>query len=139
MNNKKKISIIAIIVGVILIGLSIYFIFTKEDKNSTLTLIEKQWIEANKNNVIDMSIVSNVPVLSYNGEGLIVDFLNSLNETTNLAFNKISYNNKEEVKTDYAFKIKNDVEENDILIYEDNYVNKKKNKACLSIFVFAGL
>ena len=49
MNNKKKISIIAIIVGVILIGLSIYFIFTKEDKNSTLTLIEKQWIEANKN------------------------------------------------------------------------------------------
>ena len=83
MNNKKKISIIAIIVGVILIGLSIYFIFTKEDKNSTLTLIEKQWIETNKNNVIDMSIVSNVPVLSYNGEGLIVDFLNSLNETTN--------------------------------------------------------
>lgn len=128
MNNKKKISIIAIIVGVILIGLSIYFIFTKEDKNSTLTLIEKQWIEANKNNVIDMSIVSNVPVLSYNGEGLIVDFLNSLNETTNLAFNKISYNNKEEVKTDYAFKIKNDVEENDILIYEDNYVILTKNK-----------
>ena len=128
MNNKKKISIIAIIVGVILIGLSIYFIFTKEDKNSTLTLIEKQWIETNKNNVIDMSIVSNVPVLSYNGEGLIVDFLNSLNETTNLAFNKISYNNKEEVKTDYAFKIKNDVEENDILIYEDNYVILTKNK-----------
>lgn len=128
MNNKKKISIIAIIVGVILIGLSIYFIFTKEDKNSTLTLIEKQWIEANKNNVIDMSIVSDVPVLSYNGEGLIVDFLNSLNEATNLSFNKISYNNKETVKTEYAFKIKNKVEENDILIYEDNYVILTKNK-----------
>ena len=89
MKNKKKISIIAIILGVILIGLSLYLIFTKEDKNSTLTLIEKQWIEANKNNVIDMSIVSDVPVLSYNGEGLIVDFLNSLNEATNLSFNKI--------------------------------------------------
>lgn len=120
--NKKKISIIAIIIGLILVSFLCYFVFTREDKNTTLTLIEKQWIETNKNNVIDMSIVSDIPVLSYNGEGLIIEFLNSLNEATNLSFNKISYNKDEETKSDYAFKMKDNIEDKDILFYEDNYV-----------------
>ena len=38
-----------------------------------------------------MSIVSDIPLLSYNGEGLIVDFLDALNKDTSLSFNKISY------------------------------------------------
>ena len=121
--NKKRIILIGITVAlVIAISGGLYYFLTHEDENSTLTLIEKQWIESNKNNVIDMSIINDIPILSYNGEGLIVDFLNSLNTVTNLSFNKVSYNHGSDVKTDYAFKLVDEVKENDIVIYEDNYV-----------------
>lgn len=121
--NKKKILTISsiLVVLVIAIGLVYYFV-TREDKVTTLNLIEKQWIESNKNNVIDMSIINDIPLLSYNGEGLIIEFLDSLNEQTNLSFNKISYNINEEIKTDYSFKMVDNVSDNEILIYTDNYV-----------------
>ena len=122
MNKKKLIRIISIIIAIVLSLSIIYFIVTKEDKETTLNLIEKQWIETNKNNVIDMSIISNIPILSYNGEGLIVEFLESLNKQTNLSFNKVSYKINEEIKTDYSFKLVDKIDEKDILIYTDNYV-----------------
>lgn len=126
--NKKRIIISSLVLIILLLGVSIsYYIITKEDKVTTLNLIEKQWIESNKNNVIDMSIVDSIPILSYNGEGLILDFLNSLNDQTNLSFNKISYNLKDEIKTDYSFKLVDTIGEKDILVYEDNYVLITKN------------
>ena len=45
---KKIIAIIISILVLLLGGFSIYSIFFKEDKDTTLTLIEKQWIEENK-------------------------------------------------------------------------------------------
>ena len=56
--NKKKITIISIILVVIasIVGIT-YYILNKPDKNTTLTVLEKQWIENNKNNVIDLSII----------------------------------------------------------------------------------
>ena len=122
MKNKKIVLIIIIIIALLLIGGLSYYFLTKEDKNTTLNLFEKQWIENNKNNIIDMSIVNQIPILSYNGEGIIIDFLDSLNKDTNLSFNKISYSLGEEVKTDYSFKLVDEVLEDNILIYEDNYV-----------------
>lgn len=122
MKNKKLVTIIIVLVILVIGGGFTYCFLTKEDKLTTLNLFEKQWIESNKNNVIDMSIVTDIPLLSYNGEGLIVDFLDSLKEQTNLSFNKVSYKLNEEVKTNYAFKMVDQVADNDILIYEDNYV-----------------
>ncbi len=123
----------------ILIGISGYIVLTKEDKVTSLNLFEKQWIESNKNKLIDMSIVNDIPILSYNGEGLILDFLNALNSDTNLAFNKISYKIGDEVKSDYAFKLVDTVGENDILVYTDNYVILTKNKTYLSLDELKGL
>lgn len=122
MKNKKLVTIIIVLVILVIGGGFTYYFLTKEDKLTTLNLFEKQWIESNKNNVIDMSIVTDIPLLSYNGEGLIVDFLDSLKDQTNLSFNKVSYKLNEEVKTNYAFKMVDQVADNDILIYEDNYV-----------------
>lgn len=122
MKNKKLILVIALIILLSLVGGLTYYFLTKEDKVTTLNLFEKQWIESNKNNVIDMSIVNDIPVLSYNGEGLIIDFLDSLKEQTNLSFNKVSYKVTEEAKSSYAIKMVEEVSDNDILIYEDNYV-----------------
>ena len=115
MKNKKVIIISIIVALVLIIGFLVYNFLTKEDKITTLNLFEKQWIENNKNNVIDMSIIDGIPVLSYNGEGIIVDFLNSLNKETSLSFNKISYKLGDEVKSDYAFKLVDNVIDNNIL------------------------
>lgn len=132
MKNKKPIIITLVVLFIIAaVGFTYYFL-TKEDKITTLNLFEKQWIESNQNNVIDMSIISDIPAFSYNGEGLIVDFLNSLNKETNLSFNKISYKAEEDPKSNYAFKLVDTISDKDILIYSDNYVivtkeNKKMN------------
>lgn len=139
MNKKRAIIISIAIIFILLIGGFTYYFLTKEDKITTLNLFEKQWIENNKNNVIDMSIMSDIPILSYNGEGLIVDFLDSLNKETNLSFNKISYKLNDEVKTEYAFKAVDEKDENSILIYEDNYVIVTKEKTYLTIEELAKL
>ena len=50
---------------------------------------ENKWIDENKYDVIDIALTNDIPILSYNGEGIIIDFLNSLNTETGLFFNKI--------------------------------------------------
>lgn len=132
MKNKKFIIGTILVILILAIGFFVYYFLTKEDKVTTLNLFEKQWIENNKNNVIDMSIIDNIPILSYNGEGIIIDFLNSLNEETNLSFNKVSYKLGDEVKSDYAFKLVNQKEDDDIVIYDDNYVIVTKEKIRLN-------
>ncbi len=139
MKNKKIIVIITLIILLLGIAFFIYYFLTREDKVTTLNLFEKQWIESNKNNVIDMSIVDNIPILSYNGEGIIVDFLDSLNKETGLAFNKISYRLGDEIRSDYAFELVNSLSENDILIYDDNYAIITKEATYLSISELNGL
>ena len=48
---KKIIGII--VTAIILLGLGggIFYFLTKEDSDSTLTILEKQWIEDNKNTI----------------------------------------------------------------------------------------
>ena len=139
MKNKKTIISIVLVVLLLIIAFFIYYFLTREDKVTTLNLFEKQWIESNKNNVIDMSIVDNIPVLSYNGEGILVDFLDSLNKETGLAFNKISYRLGDDIRSDYAFELVDSLGENDILIYEDNYAIISKDATYLDISQLNGL
>lgn len=139
MKNKKIIISIVLVVLLLGIGFSIYYFLTKEDKVTTLNLFEKQWIESNKNNVIDMSIIDNIPILSYNGEGIIVDFLDSLNKETGLSFNKISYRLGDDIRSDYAFELVDSLSESDILIYEDNYAIVSKEATYLDINELNGL
>ena len=131
--NKKRALLISII-SILIIGIfaGIYIYLNKEDKKTTLTVLDKQWIDDNKNNIIDLSIVKNVPIFNYEGQGLFFDFIDSIENTTGLHFNKWSYNKDDKPTSDYSFSITDKVEENDILIYEDNYVlvtktNKKYN------------
>lgn len=122
MKKKKNILILFIVlVALALIGF-VYYIFTKEDKDSTLNLLEKQWIESNKNEMIDFGLVNNIAILNYSTDSLIFDFIEDLEQTTGLDFNEVSYEYDEEVKEDYSFKVVPKVKDNDILIYSDNYV-----------------
>lgn len=121
--SKKKIGIISGLVLLVLISLGIFYYFNKEEGVS-LTLSEKHWIEENKNKVIDLSLINDIPILNVNGEGVLFDFLNDIESETGLEFNKISYNED----SNYTFKKVKSKEKNDILIYRDNYVLLSKEK-----------
>lgn len=129
---KKKRNIIIIIAMVLILAITgvLYFVFTNQDKDSTLTLVEKQWIESNKNKVIDFGIVNNIAILNNSGEGLLFDFFEAIEEDTGLEFNKISYEYGESVNEEYAFKVVDKLDKDDILVYSDNYavISKKKVK-----------
>ncbi|MDD2435245.1 MAG: GGDEF domain-containing protein [Bacilli bacterium] len=127
MKNKKWI-VIGTITILILISAIGFFTLNREDNDTTLTILEKRWIENNKNTIIDLGILNNVSLLNYDGEGILFDFLESLEEDTELSFNKVSYKLGEEIKTDYAFKMVDKVDKKDILIYGDNYAVLTKHK-----------
>ena len=118
---KKKL-IISICSVLLLLGVFTYWLFTNEDKNTSLNMIEKKWIDNNKKVRQDISIYTDVPIFSYNSEGVVFDYLTSLENNTGLEFNKVSYLISSDPKTDYAFMEKSSVGENDILMYVDNYV-----------------
>ena len=125
---NKKIGIIAIVVILILGSIGIVRFFTKEDQNTTLTVIEKKWIEDNKNNVIDFSALNNIPIISDNGSGLLFDFLSALENDTDLEFNKLSYETGNNPQTDYALVKNENITSDDLVLYQDNYIlvtNKK--------------
>ena len=126
-DKKTKIIIFSVIIALLLAGV-IYYIFTKQDKRSTLTIFEKQWIDKNKNSLIDVSIVNNVPIFNYDGTGLLLDFIEDLEKDTGLAFNKLSYQSGTEANNEYTFKFTKEHSDNEILIYEDSYVLVTKKK-----------
>ncbi|MDD3392558.1 MAG: GGDEF domain-containing protein [Bacilli bacterium] len=118
--KNKKIIIVSIIVILLIISGG-YYILTKENSKTTLNLLEKKWIEDNKNTIVDFGITNNIPVFSYSGKGIIFDFLTSLENDTELEFNKVSYQLSDNVTSEYSFKVTDEVSDNDIVIYEDNY------------------
>lgn len=132
--NKKRTIIITIIVVIFLVtGGVLFWVLNKEDENTTLTLLEKQWIESNKNQIIDLAIMNDIPIFNYNGSGVFFDFLSDLEEDTKLDFNPIPYDYQNEVTTPYALQIKDKKEDNSILFYTDYYVligreNQKLNQ-----------
>lgn len=139
----KKLLILLIIVIAIVVGL--YFFLTAEDEESKLSLIEKQWIEKNKDTLINIEIPNNLSVIGSNGEGLLFEFLNKVEEETELSFNKISYNypeNTDSNKNNYSLlvlKNSDTLNKNDILVIEDNFVLVgKENKLIEDIASLSG-
>ena len=124
---NKKIGIIAIVVILILSSIGVVRFFTKEDQKTTLTVIEKKWIEDNKNKVIDFSALNNIPIISDNGSGLIFDFINDLENDTDLEFNKLSYEGNNP-QTEYGLSKKDKINSKDLNLYQDNYVLISKEK-----------
>lgn len=125
MKNKKVIIISAILTLIIVSVVGIYLILNKRDKNTTLTLIDKQWIENNKNNLIDIEITNDIPIFNYNGEGVFFDFLTSFEENIGIEFNRVAI--KPNSENTYAFKIVDKVDKDDIFIYQDNYALVSKS------------
>lgn len=120
MKNKKSF-LIAICFLLVLVFGGIY-IFTRQDKETSFTIFEKQWLENNKSKVIDISILKDIPILSYDGSGILFDFLSDFESVTGLDFNPVAYQSNTQTVGDYSFGVFSEKRENDILIYSDNYV-----------------
>lgn len=128
MKNKKAIIITLIVIVALLLTGVLYFKFSNEKEDTTLSLIDRRWIESNKNKVFDIAIVNNIPVFNYKGNGVFFDFISSIEKDTKLDFNPIAYNYGSEESNEYSFKITKELNDNDLLIYEDNYVLVGSNK-----------
>jgi len=127
----KKKTIFILIICIIIVGISIagIFYFSNNKKESTkFNLDEQRWIEKNKNNVIDFYLPSDIDVFSYNGKGVLFDFLDSFSSYTGLSINKTYYKKDNEINKEYAFKVTEELDKNDYLIYKDNYVIVGYNK-----------
>ena len=120
--NKKIIFIIILAIALIGSGFGVYYYLSSEDKNTSLTKIEKEWIENNKQNLIDLGVSNDIPVLNYVGEGLVFDYFTDLEKNTGLEFNRISYNISDNITTKYSFKGVKTISDNQIVVYADNYV-----------------
>lgn len=129
--KKKLLIIIPIIVAVLAgIGIFIYFNYYTDDKTN-LTVSEKRWVSENSKNKFDFEVVTNIPVYSLDGKGVLIDFLNDIEANLGLEFNKISYSKEKESSTKglRIEVISNEValKDNNILIAEDGYVALSKN------------
>ena len=131
--ERKKLNTIITVVIISLIAIvgSIIFFLNYSRDESSLTVLEKKWINDNINKVVDINIYNDIPVYSYNGSGIIFDYLDYFSDEYGVKFNKISsYEEKDLADKELVFlSLNNDTKLNDsdILIYEDNYVILKSN------------
>lgn len=127
MKNKKANKIIVLsFIGVVLLVSVLIFILNYSKDDTSYSILEKNYIKSNVDKVIDVSIYNDVPIYGSNGEGIAFAFLDDFTKDYGIKFNKISYfiGTNPEYK-DVGFKVLNYDDElgnNDILMYEDEYV-----------------
>ena len=120
-NNKIFILISVVVLAILLIAVYVYY--NKEDSNS-FTASERNWLEENSNIRQNFEVISDYPI--YGENGIFYEFVNSLEEATNLEFNVIPYyKNQTTSSDDFKFRIVkqySDITENDVLLNEDSYI-----------------
>ena len=123
---KKKLFIIIPIIIATVTFVFVYRYYNKEDKSTSLTIVEKRWVEENADKKFDFEIVNDYPLYALNGEGVIFDFVKDFEKEVGLGFNKISYLKDQDPATKgYRVRIlDNDkkLSKNDIFLFNDNYV-----------------
>ena len=123
--KKKLIFIIPILIAIVAF-IVVYRYYYKEDKTTTLTVKEKQWVQENIDKTYDFEVVNDYPLYGLNGEGVIFNFIDDFEENIGLEFNKIPYLKTSKTTTN-SFRIRildNDEElgKKDLLLFKDSYV-----------------
>ena len=122
---KKKYFIIIPIIIAVLTFIGVYYYYNREDRETSLNISEKKWIEENNSTRVSIEIPSDVPIFSLNGSGVVAQFLNDFEEATTLPLNKVSYTqDASPTGTGLRVRILNNetaLTNKDLLIYEDNY------------------
>ncbi len=139
--NKKILIILGVAILLIALFTTAYVLLTTPDKDTTLTALEKRWVEQNKNKVINVAVVNDIPIYGYEGEGVFFDYLKDFEKDIKLEFNRVSYNNEDNPSLyEYKFEITDKLNDNQILFHSDYYVAISKSvKRLDSIIDFADL
>ena len=123
MKNKKKKLLITVLIALILIAAIISLGYRFNFKNyNKLTLEENKWIDQNKYDVVDVAILNDIPVLSYDGEGIVYNYLDYITKNHSLKFNVIPYKLDGNVEYNYKMSVVDKVSKNDIKLLKDNLV-----------------
>lgn len=139
--KKTKIGniILKVLIGLLILGIlgiGVYYFLTAEDEDNNLTLLEKQWIESNKSVLIDIDIPNDTYIYGYSGEGVLFNFLEYVKSETGLEFNKKPYNyqteNTFEGLSIVLLNPDDVINQDDIIIFEDNYVLLGKEEEYLN-------
>lgn len=125
-NNKKGILITIVVLVILAIVTILYFTFNFKNKNS-LNLDENKWINSNKFNVIDVAVLNDIPALSYEGTGVLYEFLDYVTDKTSLNFNVISYKVSNTNDYNYKMDLVTLPGDNDIVLLKDDFVLVTKN------------
>ena len=120
--KKKRIILIPIILVIVVLVSVIVFLNIKMDRSNLLTLEENKWIDENKYNVIDIGLFNDIPLLSYEGEGILYNYLDYITDNHSLKFNVVSYKLDNTIEYNYKMDIVDTVAENQIEILKDNMV-----------------
>ena len=113
--TKRKYLIIGGI-SLVVFALVILFVILFSNSEDEYSFLEKNWLNANVNNVIDVTVPNNLPVFSSSGKGVFIDFINDFERDTNLSLNVVTNNSS------YSFDAVNSISENDLVLYKDHYV-----------------
>lgn len=139
MKNKKTNRIIILsLIGIILFISLLIFILNYSRDDSSFSILEKKWINDNKDKVVDISVYNDVPIYGKNGSGVTFSMLNSFSKDHEIKFNMIPYlaTNKEASLKNISFKIlgvDEEIGQNDILMYEDSFVVVSSNNKKIDI------
>ena len=117
MKKNKKFYIGLGILGALIVGIIFAILYFLNNRANSFTFGERSYINANQNNVIDVSVEGSLPLYSTNGSGVFYDFIKALEKETKLTFNVALNGNGS-----YNFSNKNIIGENDLVFYTDHYV-----------------
>ena len=120
--NKKNIFVIGIIAIVAILIVGLIYIINNSRNDTKLSLEENRWIDSNKYNVIDIAVMNDIPVLSYNGKGVVYDYLKYVTDKYSLNFNVVPYKLDSTVEYDYKIDIVDSLSDDEIVLLKDNLV-----------------
>ena len=124
MKNRKNLIIFAIVVAIVLF-IALFFIYYYHE-SSLLDSNDKKWINENGKKIIDIEVFNDVSVFGLDGNGVIFDILNYIEDETALQFNKIPYSKESGTNSStYKFELVDGavaLDSNKLSLYEDNYV-----------------
>ena len=124
---KKRLIILIPIAIALIAFLIIYGYYNKENKNTSLTVNEKRWVEKNKDTEVSFEIVNDYPVYAMNGEGVLFDFLEDFEKNVGLEFDENPYQKTgQPTGTDYRIRILSNeakLTDKDLKIFDDYYLS----------------
>ncbi len=129
MKNKKKFIIIGVIVAVlVVIAIVLYSMFGGKNR---LTIIEKEWINDNRDSVINVAVLNDVNNFGLDGKGVYFEFLNDFAKEHGFTVNPVAFTYGADPEG-LSLSLKHTPEKEDVVFYKDHYVLVNKEEKALT-------